>query len=664
MGPITALLLAATVPHAIAGPDLAETAKETAAPIAEVTVFSDRARVTREARVELGSGVQALRLPDLPGATLLDTVRIDGRGARVLRLETTPVQRQRLGLDQVDDLIRRLEAANDEIARADGEIRARQEALSLLAGLSPQPPVSESERVGRPALPLSAAGWRTVLDFAGQRRESLRAQIRELAVQRKDLVEKRTAIAREVAAADLGGFTERRIQVVVLLDAARAGSGRLRLQYDVPGARWTPAYALHFDPASKKLTLRTRGRVRQATGEDWDGVELSLSTAIPGRGIEMPELLTWTLGEKREFVPHPRPERPIARARLNPPPRPHPTPAEAERTARLEVLRPRLQRLQTLLAQAEAGETGRGTATLDALRGSRGMAAPPSPAPPPRPSRAARSRPPVSRAEEAPSAAPEGALDFGDESLSMAKSQPRKKIASSGLTVALAEPQSGWTAPSFSDPNLPAVSAGGLDYVWVSPLAARVPSTGEDFEVPLDEATWPVDTFYEATPSLAKTAYLSAEVKNGGRRPLLRGPMSLFVGGDFVADGALETTGPGGTIRLPLGADEDLRFEYTVVPQTVTEGVIGKKDVTTYTTTIEIGNYKRRDVRLVVYDQIPKTNNEDIEVELVDATPAAAEGPDGKGRLKWDVSLAAGRTTRIVFRYTIRRPADFRLHQN
>ena len=28
-----------------------------------------------------------------------------------------------------------------------------------------------------------------------------------------------------------------------------------------------------------------------------------LSTAIPGRGIDAPELLTWTLGERSEFVP-------------------------------------------------------------------------------------------------------------------------------------------------------------------------------------------------------------------------------------------------------------------------------------------------------------------------------------------------------------------------
>ena len=61
--------------------------------------------------------------------------------------------------------------------------------------------------------------------------------------------------------------------------------------------------------ARGQIRVETAAAVEQATGEDWTDVTLLLSTAMPGRGIDLPELLTWTLGERSEFVPQLRPRR-------------------------------------------------------------------------------------------------------------------------------------------------------------------------------------------------------------------------------------------------------------------------------------------------------------------------------------------------------------------
>ena len=52
----------------------------------------------------------------------------------------------------------------------------------------------------------------------------------------------------------------------------------------MPGARWKPAYDLHFASARGQIRVETAAAVEQATGEDWTDVTLLLSTAIPGRG--------------------------------------------------------------------------------------------------------------------------------------------------------------------------------------------------------------------------------------------------------------------------------------------------------------------------------------------------------------------------------------------
>jgi uncharacterized protein (TIGR02231 family) len=240
------------------------------------------------------------------------------------------------------------------------------------------------------------------------------------------------------------------------------------------------------------------------------------------------------------------------------------------------------------------------------------------------------------------------------------KAAPRRDVAR-GLRLSSA---TSWQRPTFSDPYLPAVSAGGFDVVFPAPLPATVPSQADTVRVPLAVRTYDVTTFYEATPSLATTAYLKATVKNGAQVPLLAGPASVFVKGSFAGDATLATTGPGGVLELPLGADEDIRLTRTVVPTTRREGfVVGEQDVTDYAVRIEVGNYKKRPVTIRVVDQIPKTSVDKIAIDLVTTSPPTSTPPDGDGLLRWSVDVPAGGSKTLTFTYRVARPKGWRLSQ-
>ncbi len=223
--------------------------------------------------------------------------------------------------------------------------------------------------------------------------------------------------------------------------------------------------------------------------------------------------------------------------------------------------------------------------------------------------------------------------------------------------------ESGAPPITFSDPYLPAVTAGGLDYVYRAPTRNTLTSVAEDHRVPLVAQTFKAETYYEASPALDTTAYVKAKVKNGSDRPWLRGPTNIFVGGEFVGQGEIQTTGPGGEIGFPLGADENVRLIRTVVPATKREGFFSKDDVTTYATEIQIGNYKKQPITIEVVDQIPKTNHEDVEVKLLSTTPASLAEPDADGVMRWRLTVPPGQTKTIRFSYTIGRPADWQLYQ-
>jgi uncharacterized protein (TIGR02231 family) len=181
--------------------------------------------------------------------------------------------------------------------------------------------------------------------------------------------------------------------------------------------------------------------------------------------------------------------------------------------------------------------------------------------------------------------------------------------------------------------------------------------------VPLAAQTFAAAAFHEATPALAATAFLRARVRNDGKRPLLRGPATIFSDGELVGVGELQTTGPGGDIEFPLGADQDVRLVRQVVPSTKTSGLIMKSEDTTYEVTIQVGNYKTRKVTVELRDQVPRSARDKVDVKLVAIDPAPVAPPDAEGVVRWRVELAPGATRTVRLRYQISRPKGWQLFQ-
>jgi uncharacterized protein (TIGR02231 family) len=229
--------------------------------------------------------------------------------------------------------------------------------------------------------------------------------------------------------------------------------------------------------------------------------------------------------------------------------------------------------------------------------------------------------------------------------------------------MALFDATPGRRAPPLTDPYLPAVSAGGLDHVYQSPTPGTIPSTGTQIRIPLASQTFQAGVYYEATPALAATAFLRARVRNDGKLPLLRGPANIFGDGELVGVGEIKTTGPGGDIELPLGADQDIRLVRQIVPSTKTTGLILKSEETTYDVQIQIGNYKKQPVRIDVADQVPASRRDQVQVKLLATDPAPQAAPDADGVVHWRVELAPGATRTIRLRYQIVRPKGWVLFQ-
>jgi uncharacterized protein (TIGR02231 family) len=255
-----------------------------------VTVFPDRARVTRQGHVTLEKGLQKIEIGPLPLALRPESVRAAGQGtarAKLLGVTTRVVNFTETPAETAHALEKQIEASEDK----DKELVAREARLerlqAFLDGLA-----SQSEMFARGlALKYRAPEEQgAIFDFVAQRLEHLQADRLETGRQRRDLAKDLNRLRRELQQA----HSERplqRYQAAIELEVNAAGEFDLQLTYVVTGADWTPLYDVRLGPAGLELTYLAQ--VTQQTGEDWVNVALTLSTAQPALALIIPELAPW-----------------------------------------------------------------------------------------------------------------------------------------------------------------------------------------------------------------------------------------------------------------------------------------------------------------------------------------------------------------------------------
>ncbi|MCK5796122.1 MAG: DUF4139 domain-containing protein, partial [Deltaproteobacteria bacterium] len=167
-----------------------------------------------------------------------------------------------------------------------------------------------------PASPVSA---RVVLeqfvdDAIGERLTRARALRLDLEPLDEQISELRDRLRRGSSAREIKPHELRKTIVAKLICEGEAPTrARLRVDYHVPGARWAPAYQCHLSRDCQRAEVVLRALVAQASGEDWRGVRLSLSTAAPLVWTELPELTSIRIGRAQPPAPSRRGFRPPPR---------------------------------------------------------------------------------------------------------------------------------------------------------------------------------------------------------------------------------------------------------------------------------------------------------------------------------------------------------------
>jgi uncharacterized protein (TIGR02231 family) len=181
--------------------------------------------------------------------------------------------------------------------------------------------------------------------------------------------------------------------------------------------------------------------------------------------------------------------------------------------------------------------------------------------------------------------------------------------------------------------------------------------------VPMKVKEQLVALVYETTPALSPHAYLTGEFTHQEELPILAGSATLFSSGSFVGESQLKMTLQGEQMTLFLGADSDVKVKRHLVVNTETKGIFSKTDTSVYSVTLQIANYKRRPIKVKLYDVLPISDNEDVEVKLLASQPKVEIKDKKSGVASWLLSLKAGEKREVTLRYQISHPTEWRVYQ-
>lgn len=577
------------------------------APIQAVTVYTNRAKITRRGTVYMRAGEQIVTLVDLPMSLESDSVRATSTDPRfkIIDLEVKVETIDTNALPGVaalqtrhDELSERQEALLDEDAVATSR-------LSFLHDIRKSASRGFGDAIGKGSLPLEQMN--ALMEFISHEEQAIQQQRRTIAKQRRHIgqlmndlqakapqgVQLKRVDDSKPAPSTSNATDEtmespprsnspfsrslpfsrptrnddderpfrrtpdnRRKTIELLVRAEADDEFPLTITYAVTDAKWEPFYDIRVVD-DQDVTISFMGQVQQHTGEDWPAVPLTLSTSRPVQNASMPKLRPWVIDAEDPEPPRRRfssddnsqrrPFSPFGRPSSSPPPTPPPS--------------------RSILARLEP-----------------------------------------------PSQSDDG-IDLDD------------------------------IAPTVT-------------FEVLHPIA--IPSDNTPRKADIDTLCLPNEIDCIAIPSQAEIAYLCAKIRNTTERTLLQGTALIFYNAQYIGKTEIKMLPPKDSVTVQIGGQEHIRVQRQLHEHSVNKSLDEYMRRTEFIYRISVTNEGRETVSLTVFDHIPITRNKNIKVMVRAVAPQPMDQSD-MNIFRWKVDLEAGQRQEIVLGFAVEHPRDMKI---
>jgi uncharacterized protein (TIGR02231 family) len=211
-----------------------------------------------------------------------------------------------------------------------------------------------------------------------------------------------------------------------------------------------------------------------------------------------------------------------------------------------------------------------------------------------------------------------------------------------------------------------AVVAGGTAATYVIERTTDIKSDNKLAKVTVMRLLLPSTYRHSCVPKLSGYVYLKTHATNKSDFTLLPGRTSVFLDGAFVANSSMDLVPAGQEFWTFLGVDQSVSVERKeLARREESSGVFGKKTLrTVFDQVFKVKNGKATEIDLVIWDQLPMGDHEDIKVVLEE--PKYEKDSESFKMtetkfVEWRHAVKAGEKRDVPFRFAIERPADMQV---
>ena len=585
---------------------------KTKSEIDSVTVYTNRATVTRVATVTIPKGSHTVVLEGLPTSLIQDSLLAKGvadAAVKIGAIAHKSITTKDLTSEREKEMRQQIEKLNDQIDVLDDEIEALDAKLEFIDDIADQAKMRSKEEIA--TLSLKPQEWEEAASYIHKKTSEISEAQRNLILKQRPLKKEKSRIERQLNANKRKPHHSRRgyssrspsnspfghpaipeiepiksyMQVKIPLEAEKETEMTLSVEYQVSNATWRPLYDARLNTQGDDVLALTQfGSVKQNTGEDWTGVALTLSTAQPHRGTSLAPLHTnWITARK-----------------------PLPPREEYKRISGGSALPTPIGRPQGLIVTTD---NARGGVRIDPLQEWRKTA--------------------EARRFE---------IDFQEE------------------------PEA---PPQPSQYQVAQINTGGFVSEYKVTGRNDVLSDGTFTKLMIGDFKTEADLQVYIKPQLGAKAYLVADTKLKGESPILPGSVNLFRDNVYVGKTNIPLLRPDEDHVLYFGIDDQVSVKRKTQKDFRSEdGLIVKDNILQRSYLTEIKNLHNFPVEIVVRETVPTSKSEEavVSIDKKRTTPGFKKDTDNKkGLLSWTFELPKKSNKNIQLDWSVTWPKDYRL---
>lgn len=422
-----------------------------------------------------------------------------------------------------------------------------------------------------------------------------------------------------------GKPSDRMSEVIVNLNAPSATKAHFELTYFVGNAGWFPSYDIRSNGIGQPINLLYKATVRQNTKEDWKNVRLTLSTSLPTQSNIAPKLQTYWLDYGLT------------------------SPIYATQSTN-NITGIVFDEYGKPLPGANVSVKGTTIGTVTDMAGQYSLVLP----------------------------QPNATLLFsyvGYAQQERTASQPQLNIHMRPntymLTEAVIEEDCDMVMAPAPAPKM--MTRANKSYGSAAPLEVKsvTTQTAMEFEIempytlissnkPLNveigRYELPTTYLYECTPKIDKDAFLTANITDWTKLNLIDGEANVYFENTFVGKTLINTNQTNDTLSISLGRDKNIVVKREKTSDYTQRKIIGANITETKAWTFTIKNTKPQNIDIRIYDQLPVSTNNTIEVTAEETNGAILNNQNGI--LYWQIQLQPNEQNSRQLRYKVKYPKN------